>query len=462
MVPAITEGGRSFKGAAAYYLHDKRQEGEAVRFTSKRVAWTQTVNLSTDDPDRAWKIMAHTALAQGELKAAAGVKATGRKLTKPVHAYSLAWHPDEKPTKEDQLKAARDSLKAQGLDEHQAIILSHNDEPHTHVHILVNRVHPKNGIAANLSNSKLKLSEWAQAYEQARGKVYCEQRVENNAKRKQGEFIRAPRVPRQAYEFNRATSNDRLGAEFAQTEQRQKDAWLYDIGRQMRTSHARQWEELKRTYDTVRSRRQDKTGKLKAEKAVEIKTRAKGRWRDLFRRQRDQLKTFDTAERGIISKFFNMALVYRMLRRQNRTADAMTIFYTLMSSAQRRDVFDQAQLTERRALARFIRQEVKAAASALDREAVPDLDALRTQYLGQCGQLRQTQDQQKAELKAKWQVRNNERGEELAPIRERAAKYRQARHFRRGRSIKDDDLYRRPPQKPDPGQGGQGGGPKMG
>ena len=33
------------------------------------------------------------------LKAAAGVKATGRKLTKPVFAYSLAWRPDEKPTK---------------------------------------------------------------------------------------------------------------------------------------------------------------------------------------------------------------------------------------------------------------------------------------------------------------------------------------------------------------------------
>ena len=29
MVPAITAGGRSFRGAALYYLHDKRQDGEA-------------------------------------------------------------------------------------------------------------------------------------------------------------------------------------------------------------------------------------------------------------------------------------------------------------------------------------------------------------------------------------------------------------------------------------------------
>jgi hypothetical protein len=37
MVPAITEGGRSFKGAALYYLHDKRQPGEAER--DRRPRW---------------------------------------------------------------------------------------------------------------------------------------------------------------------------------------------------------------------------------------------------------------------------------------------------------------------------------------------------------------------------------------------------------------------------------------
>ena len=72
MVPAMTEPGRSFKGAVAYYAHDKRQEGEAERLTSDRVAWTHTVNLATDDPERAWRIMAHTAMSQDELKAAAG------------------------------------------------------------------------------------------------------------------------------------------------------------------------------------------------------------------------------------------------------------------------------------------------------------------------------------------------------------------------------------------------------
>src|SRR3989440_1431286 len=145
MVPAITAGGRSFRGAALYYLHDKREDGEAVRLTADRVAWVETVNLPTGDPERAWRIMAHTALAQAELKAAAGTKATGRKLKNPVFAYSIAWHPGERPTKAGMIEAARSSLEAQGLEEHQAIILSHDDEPQAHVHIIVNRVHPATG-----------------------------------------------------------------------------------------------------------------------------------------------------------------------------------------------------------------------------------------------------------------------------------------------------------------------------
>src|SRR5258708_9118829 len=165
MVPVMTAGGRRLRGAALYCLHAQRQEGEAERFTTDRIAWVETVNLPTGDPERAWRIMAHTALAQAELKAAAGIKATGRKLSKPVLAYSIAWHPGEKPAKAGMVEAARSSIAAQGLQEHQAIILCPTDEPQAHGHIIVNRVHPVTGKAATLSNSKLKLSHWAESYE---------------------------------------------------------------------------------------------------------------------------------------------------------------------------------------------------------------------------------------------------------------------------------------------------------
>jgi hypothetical protein len=457
MVPAIAEGGKSFKGAALYYLHDKREPGEAIRLTDARVAWTQTVNLGTDNPDIAWRIMAATAMRQDKLKADSGIKATGRKMTSTVFSYSLAWPPGYRPTKEEQMEAALDSLKILGLEEHQAIILEHTDEPHPHIHIIANRVHPQTGRAATVSYSKLKLSQWAQAYEQKQGQIVCPQRVENNARRAKGEFVRSPRKSRPAYELEQAkAANDRDGIEFKELGQRQKDAQLHAHERLVRDSHAPQWEGLNRAYATVRTKWKAKTDKKKQESVAEIKARAKGRWRDLFARQREQRKIFDAAERGTLSKLWSMAFVYRELRRENAKADALTILYTLMSSGQRRAVFDQAQENERRALARYIRREVGYAAADIDRDARREFAELRLQYLDHCAVLRQEQGRQLAEIKARWRVRNAERTQELGPIRERVKRMKQARHYRRGRSIKDDDRFRRPRPKPDPGQGNQG------
>ncbi|MBL9170341.1 MAG: relaxase/mobilization nuclease domain-containing protein [Verrucomicrobiales bacterium] len=181
MICKITAGGSSFKGAFQYYLHDK---GRATR---ERVAWTHTENLLTDDPDKAWKVMAYTAKEADRLKEATSQKRTGRKLTLPVFAYSLAWHPEQQPDREHMLTAARKSLADLGLAEHEAVIVAHRDEPQKHVHVIVNRVHPLTGLAAGLSNSKLKLSDFAREYEQEHGKVYCRQREANHQKRTQGE-----------------------------------------------------------------------------------------------------------------------------------------------------------------------------------------------------------------------------------------------------------------------------------
>lgn len=181
MIPKITTGGGSFKGAFKYYLHDKD------RNTRDRVAWTHTENLLTDDPDKAWKVMAYTAKEAERLKEASGQKMTGRKLSKPVFAYSLSWHPEQTPDQSHMLATAKKSLTVLGFTEHETVIIAHRDEPQRHVHVIVNRVHPLTGIAGDTGNSKLKLSDFAHEYELEQGKVYCQQREENHKKRTQGE-----------------------------------------------------------------------------------------------------------------------------------------------------------------------------------------------------------------------------------------------------------------------------------
>ena len=126
-----------------YYLHDKRGEGELLRVSDERVAWTATRNCAHDEPELAFAEMIATAESHEQLKQAAGERLSGRPMEQPVMTISLSWHPSEKPDRAEIERAADSYLKHMGLDEHQAVYLAHNDTEHAHVHIIVNRVHPE-------------------------------------------------------------------------------------------------------------------------------------------------------------------------------------------------------------------------------------------------------------------------------------------------------------------------------
>ena len=83
-----------------------------------------------------------------------------------------------------------ESLEKMGLADRQAVMIAHRDTEHPHVHVVVNRVSVEDGRAAKLGNSYLKLSRWAEGYEREQGRIRCPQRVENNAGRDRGEWIR--------------------------------------------------------------------------------------------------------------------------------------------------------------------------------------------------------------------------------------------------------------------------------
>ena len=180
--------GRSFGGVADYCLHDRWVPGQGHAESAERVEWTETRNLATEQGDRAARIMAATAEAAPDLKRLAGGAATGRKLEKPVCHYSLNWAKDEKPDRQEMLRAAEGSLKALGMERHQALVVSHRDgQPH--VHVIANRVEPESGKAAGLSRSKLRLSKWAERYEREQGKIRCPERERNNWRREARERV---------------------------------------------------------------------------------------------------------------------------------------------------------------------------------------------------------------------------------------------------------------------------------
>lgn len=196
MVPKIHARGSSFKGAAAYLLHDKDRAA-----TAARVAWVETVNLSTRNPETAWRVMAATAMDAARLKADAGVKKTGRQSKDAVLHVSLSWSPDQAPDRAEMTAFARRALAALKAEDRQALIICHSDEKHPHVHLLVNRVSPADGRLLSSSNEKNALSALALAYEQEGGKILCEQRKENADRRESGEYVRGEKdVPRDEFE----------------------------------------------------------------------------------------------------------------------------------------------------------------------------------------------------------------------------------------------------------------------
>lgn len=275
MIPRIAGKGTSFKGAGLYYLHDKQAD------TAERVAFTQTVNLPTDNPELALNVMAHTAKNQDRIKAAYGSASTGRKLSKSVYAYSLSWHPDERPEQAEMLAAARDTMKVLGLEDHEALLVIHNDEPHPHIHIIANRVNPTTGIAAPLSNDKLKLSQWAEAYEKSQGKVLCEQRVENNAKRNQGQFVK-----------------DLLSKEIAEFH-----AWRKTALKQAFDKQSLESANLSATQKGQRQFLYDEKEARITYRRQQVKEANKPKWADLYKRQRQEVKELRQAQAGALSRF---------------------------------------------------------------------------------------------------------------------------------------------------------------
>ena len=169
---------------------ERRRGKKAARPGAKRVLWTETRNLATNDVMRGSRIMEATARDAPVLKKLAGVKATGRKLKKPVVHYSLSWDQGERPDRQEMSGAVEGSLQALGLQDHQSLVVAHGDTTHPHVHVIVNRVHPETGKAANMGRDRIKLSKWAEGYERKQGKIRCHQRVRNNERRARGRWVR--------------------------------------------------------------------------------------------------------------------------------------------------------------------------------------------------------------------------------------------------------------------------------
>jgi hypothetical protein len=407
MNPVELDRGRSFKGLAAYLLHDPKLE------TSERVGWTQSFNLNDADPDRAWRLMASTAQSADALKEAAGIKTTGRKSTKPVYHFTLTWSETDQVSEPLQQKAVHGALKALGLEGHQALAVQHTDGK-PHVHVMVNLIDHETGVSAatatmqpngkkasKLSNSQRKLRTWANQFEQTHGLEITEGSRINAQKRKDGEEVDARRKPRNIYEQEKREGKDRRLA-WLRKQETGLAQLLQAENKAMESRFTAEWTSAKETYQAQRAaltaaRQADIDATI-----ADIKASYKPKWAQTFKESRQKLEQHDKAEKGAVSKLFNMGRTF-MKARQKGASMSDSFVASALSSERRLFVEEENQKREQ-ALGAQLRRDITAAIEQVKRGHNVKLDGLRRNYLEQCGTLKAEQKAARTEQRQKWQT----------------------------------------------------------
>ncbi|KNY13056.1 hypothetical protein AKG11_31385 [Shinella sp. SUS2] len=429
MNPVEIGAGKSFKGLAAYILHDV---GQAE--TAERVGWVQSYNLDEASPDRAWRLMAATAMSADQLKEAAGIK-KGKPAKNVAYHFSITFNPQEQVSEDVQREAVTGALKALGLDRHQALAASHTDTDHQHVHVMVNLIDPENGFSAAskqpdgspalMSNTKRKLSKWAQAFEREHGLTVTEGRLANANKRAAGEKVDARRKPRNVYEREKHETTDRR-RDFVKRQHDDKARDLTAESRDMHERHRIEWDALKAAYGSEKSAMHGQTGKMIRQTVADTKAEYKPAWGTLFARHRDELRIFERGERSAIGRVWHAAAVFR-----DRALDGDMLggFVAAFSKDERRAIVQKKHDREREKLGKQIRAEITQRIEQIRRDQAEAQKQARARFLLSCENLRGDQQQARAAMRERWQEYNADRRMALVTAQSRQA------HIVRGQNM---------------------------
>ncbi|MBS7701664.1 relaxase/mobilization nuclease domain-containing protein [Chelatococcus sp. YT9] len=397
--------GHSFKGSMAYYLHDKRQEGDAQHpQTAERVAWTETRNLPTDGPQTAMRIMIATASQADALKAAAGIKSTGRKATAgPVFAFSLAWHPSESDAldRAEMTRAADHALKVLGLDHLQAVLVAHRDTAHPHVHVIVNRVDPNTGKTEPIRKpAVLALDKWADRYEKERGKIVSPNRAEKYDEIERKRAQHQDRQKRRDHDRQR-----RQDAQARPVSEKSPGAMLKELHDAQKARHRQEWKDLGRADKAARDQIYTAFGGRMKEAAALHKAECKPIWAAHFRQARDSRRAFERRERNLAGVIVNamMATTQQKISGQlgNRGVLSAT-FGNALSSQARAAAFAAAEVTSRGTLQRQLKTILDRDMTDLRAQRAAALSKQRADFAATRTALIARQDGEKMKMREAW------------------------------------------------------------
>jgi hypothetical protein len=394
MIVKLHKTGTSFVGATRYVMHDKRAA------TSHRVQWAETVNVGTDDPHAAAKVMAFVAMDANRLKSEAGVAAGGRKSNQHVLHATLSWTAAEAPTltKQHQLEAAAWFLKKLGAEDRQAIIVAHNDQKNApHIHLIVNRCSTLDGRMLSSSFEKMKSSEWALAYERSRGEIHCHQRAINAKARERGHYVRGRQDEARHFQEmrQRAGNNPDLLAQVEAEKSRMKRAYhaLKEAEREAKRRQAEIDRKHRGQYATLRSETRREINKSKQR----VRDSFADAWAEEYFEAETQKAAFELREKHILGRGQNALrgvrwqdLIGKDRIRGQRRGVLAEAFGALGDAGKRLELLKRQQDYREQLLRQKQNFAMHKAVQETRREAAAKLQTLHRQYTAE----RQRHDEQ--------------------------------------------------------------------
>ena len=427
--------GKSFKGALDYYLHDK-----GTMETAHRVGFVHMLNIVTRDPYQAWREMMLTAESADQLKVAAGFKPSAKKTEKPVYCFSLNWHPDDHPTKAHMLETALEVVKVLKAEERQVVIVEHLDEPHPHVHITINMIHPETGMSLNtrvekntpapLYKDEERLQEFCHAYEVRMGVIRSPTTHAYYEAIQQGlpppKRVKTPKHHNDPVIKAAIANDNRAAKERAQAIQAEMRAYQArlkktqdDAFKRRRAEHRALWNDYRTARQAIRSRHQFQIDKIYKHKrnrhALPLSIQGfrdwkeTREWKKLMERLKAEKRRFDYREKTLLGFVTNaIALIRPGMQRTGKGLLPM-LFTLLVSGEQRRQLLaaKHAWPQGRSPTSNSASRHTRAGKIKIVRDA--QLEALSRAYDIQKQALDQRQAQEVAAQKAEWSALSVER-----------------------------------------------------
>jgi hypothetical protein len=328
--------------------------------------------------------------------------------------------------------------RRQFADEHQVMMYAHTDTDHTHLHLMINTVHPEHGVKLPTSNNFAKAQKWAEDFSKRHGTDHkTPAREENREMREAGEYVKGERrKSRNIYELEQALAeadndNDQLKA--ALDQERKKDAALALRGRNMTTMQGRARDSLVEGHKSRKAAlaRQLQRGVNKAK--AEVREAFRPEWRKLRRDQHSERQTFEALETSFFGRVGNAAKTVRLSAQDvggERTGIISRTFRILTNAGERKAYFEAAQERARKAVQREQADRVAEVAKALKEAHAAKMADNRAVFAAERDELAKSQQAEREQLKAAWKERTVERAAAMDEIaaKAEASKKVQAAH----------------------------------